>query len=274
MIKVIAIAAVLLNCAICELQAQDLNQPDTVVVQSGNLALKCLLWHPSGNGPFPGIIYCHGNYRDTETISDLVVGPIFAKHGYAFLFLFRRGIGLSKGQGTNMADLMDKAFQEKGQDERNKVQLQKLETDQLQDVSAGLAFLKESKGVDKSRIAVVGVSLGTSLALLLAESRPDLKAVILFSFNGNSWDRSPELRLRLMRAAKNISAPVMITEAANDYSLNPAHMLDSVMNKHKKPHLIKIYASLGKSQTEGHHLIFLSPQTWEADVFGFLSENL
>jgi dienelactone hydrolase len=272
-IKSITIA-VLFSCAIRELQAQDLIQPDTVVVRSEELVLKGLLWHPPGKGPFPGIIYCHGNYGDTEKINDLVVGPIFAKHGYAFLFLFRRGIGLSRGQGTNIADIMDNAFQEKGQHERNKVQLQKLETDQLQDVSAGLAFLKGRKEVDNSHIAVVGVSLGTSLALLLAEGHPELKAAILFSPNGNSWDRSPELRMRLMRAAKNISAPIMITQAANDYSLNPARMLDSVMNKNNKPHLIKIYPSFGNSQTEGHHLIFLSTQTWEADVFTFLSKNL
>src|SRR4030095_3001175 len=145
--------AVLFSCAMWKLQAQELIQPDTVIVRSGELALKGLLWNPSGKGPFPGIIYCHGNYGDTETINDLVVGPIFAKHGYAFLFLFRRGIGLSRGQGTNIEDLMDKAFQEKGQDERNKVQLQELEKGQLQDVSAGLTFLKRRKDVDNSHIA-------------------------------------------------------------------------------------------------------------------------
>jgi dienelactone hydrolase len=203
-----------------------------------------------------------------------VVGPIFAKQGYAFLFLFRRGIGLSKGQGTNATTLMDKAFQEKGQDERNKVQLHELETTQLQDVSAGLAFLKTRKNVDKNRIAVVGVSIGASLALLLSENHPDLKAVILFAPVGNSWDRSPQLRLRLMNATKNISAPVMIVQAANDYTMNPTHMLDSVMNENNKPHLIKIYSSFGNSQTEGHHLIFSGIQTWEADVFTFLSKNL
>jgi dienelactone hydrolase len=257
-----------------ELQAQDLLRPDTVVVHSGKLVLKGLLWQPLGRGPFPTILYCHGGYKDTDTIHDIVVGPIFAKQGYAFLFLFRRGIGLSKGQGTNATSLMDKAFQEKGQDERNKVQLHELENSQLQDMSAGLAFLKARKDVDKHRIAVVGVSIGASLALLLAENHPDLQAVILFSPVGYSWDRSLQLRMRLMKAAKNISTPVMIVQAANDYSLNPPHMLDSVMNENNKPHLIKIYSSIGNSETEGHHLIFSSPQTWEADVFTFLSKNL
>jgi dienelactone hydrolase len=272
--KIITIIIILLGWSITELEAQDLLHLDTVVVQSGPLTLKGLLWRPVGSGPFPAIIYCHGGYKDAETIHDIVLGPIFAKQGYAFLFLFRRGIGLSKGQGINATDLMDKAFQEKGQDERNKVQLQELETTQLEDVSAGLAFIQARKDIDKNRIAVAGVSIGASLALLLAENHLNLKAVILLAPIGYSWDRSPQLRLRLMTAAKNISAPVMIVQAANDYSLNPTHMLDSVMNENNKAHLIKIYSSFGNSQTEGHHFIFLSTQTWEADVFTFLSKNL
>ncbi|PYT23845.1 MAG: hypothetical protein DMG57_30585 [Acidobacteria bacterium] len=34
------------------------------------------------------------------------LAPVFLKHGYAFLYLFRRGQGLSADQGTFMQDLM------------------------------------------------------------------------------------------------------------------------------------------------------------------------
>ena len=274
MIKKITISIVLLFGFIIFLFGQNFTRPDTVSVRSSNLTLKALLWTPSGKGPFPTIIYCHGSYRDTETIKDLILGPVFAKRGYLFLFLFRRGIGLSRGQGVNSADLIDQAFKEKGQELSNKVRLQQLETDQLQDMIAGFSFLKTRKDVDINRMAVVGVSFGGSLALLLAEREPALKAVVLFSPAGVNWDRSFQLRLRLINAVKNISVPIMIVHAANDYSLNPGIVLDSIMNNLEKPHLLKIYPKFGDSPAEAHNLINLSVATWGNDVFNFLAENL
>jgi carboxymethylenebutenolidase len=274
MIKGITLALVLACYSAEPMHAQDFKGPDTVSVQSGNLTLKGLLWRPAGTGSFPTVIFCHGSYGDTDTIRDPVVGTVFARKGYIFLFLFRRGVGLSQGQGVNSTDLMEKAFKEKGQEERNKVQLQQLETDQLQDMIAGLTFLKARKDVDKNHIVVAGVSFGGSLALLLAEHEPGLKTAIIFAPGGYSWDRSPQLRMRLIRAVKNISAPIMVIHAQNDYSINPGHVLDSVMNQLKKPHLVKIYPKFGNSAKEGHNLITLSIVTWEADVFKFLDESL
>ncbi|MDQ6844428.1 MAG: CocE/NonD family hydrolase [Bacteroidota bacterium] len=116
-----SIVIVFFCCLIQSVYAQDLI-PDTVIVQSGNLTLKALLWHPAGNGPFPTIIFCHGSYGGADTTDDLkqtsVLGPVFAKKGYIFLILFRRGAGLSEGQGVNSSVLMYNAFKEKGQEER------------------------------------------------------------------------------------------------------------------------------------------------------------
>ena len=66
----------------------------------------------------------------------------------------------------------------------------------------------------------------------------------------------------------------MIIHAQNDYSTTPEYVLDSVLNNLHKPHLLKIYPKFGNSANQAHNLIFLSPQTWEADVFKFLDENL
>ena len=269
----------LASCSIGRLPAQNFVSPDTVLVKSGNLTLKGLLWRPSGPGPFPTVIFCHGSYGASDTIISpeqqaSSLGPVFAGKGYIFLVLFRRGVGLSKGQGENSTDLMNNAMKEKGQEERNNVQLQHLETDQLQDMISGLTFLRRRKDVDTNRIAVVGHSFGGSLALLLAEHDPGLKAVVIFGTAGYSWDRSPRLRTRLISAVKNITAPIMIIHAQNDYSTNPGYALDSLMNKLNKPHLLKIYPAFGNSAFEGHNMISLSIETWEADVFKFLNENL
>ena len=255
--------------------SQDLKKPDTIIVRSGNLKLKGLLWHPSTVEKLPAVIFCHGSYETGDSTYDVVqnissVGPLFAKHGYIFLGLFRRGVGLSNREGENSADLMAKALRENGQEGRNKSQLQQLQTDQLQDMLAGLNFLRNRDEVDNDRIIVAGHSFGGSLALLVAEHEPALKAVIVFSAAGYSWDRSPQLRLRLMTAVKSISAPVMIIHARNDYSLNPGYGLDSMMTALHKPHVLKIYPDFGKTNSEAHNVIFLGTGIWETDVFKFL----
>ncbi|MDQ6843934.1 MAG: dienelactone hydrolase family protein [Bacteroidota bacterium] len=257
--------------------AQDLI-PDTVIVQSGNLTLKALLWHPAGNGPFPTIIFCHGSYGGADTTDALkqtsVLGTVFAKKGYIFLILFRRGAGLSEGQGVNSSVLMYNAFKENGQEERNKVQEQQLETDQLQDMISGLTYLRKRKDADTNRMVVMGHSFGGSLALLVAERDHGLKAVIVFSPAGYSWNLSPQLRTRLISAVKNITVPIMIIHAQNDYSTNAGQSLDSVMNKLNKPRILKIYPNFGNSASDAHNLIFKSIETWKADVFKFLDKSL
>jgi carboxymethylenebutenolidase len=273
------IAFIFSCCSLIRLQGQNNIGPDTVLVQSGKLTLKALLWRPAGAGPFPSIIFCHGSYGSSDTIHDPVqqislLGPGFAKNGYIFLGLFRRGVGLSQGQGVNSAELMDEASKEKGQEGRNKIQLQQLETDQLQDMISGIRFLQGRRDANADRIAIAGHSFGGSLALLVAEREPRIKAVVIFSGGGYSWDRSPQLRTRLISAVKNITAPVMIIHAQNDYSVNPGYALDSVRDQLKKPHLLKIYPAIGNSQNDGHNLVFLSIETWQADVLKFLHETL
>jgi|SRR5450755_1148490 hypothetical protein len=73
--------------------------PETVVVHNGPITLHALLWHPQGRGPFPAILLNHGSGRTRDELQRLgpyqgqaeVLGPVFARHGYVFLFLFRQG---------------------------------------------------------------------------------------------------------------------------------------------------------------------------------------
>ena len=261
------------------LYAQNFANPDTVTVPSDRLQLKALLWRPTGSPPFPAIIFCHGSYESNDTSYDPVrqissIAPIFANNGYIFFGLLRRGVGLSKGQGENSADLMANAFKQKGNDERSKVQLQQLTTTQLQDMVAGLTFLRKRSDVDSNRIAIIGHSFGGSLSLLLAEHEHSIKAVIVFGAAGYSWNRSPQLRERLISSVKNITAPIMLVHAENDYSTKPGYVIDSLLNQPGKTHILKIYPKFGNSQREGHNMIFLNPPTWEGDVLEFLDKNL
>jgi dienelactone hydrolase len=144
-----------------------------------------------------------------------------------FLFLFREGIGLSADQGPSAIDLMNSEFAAHGQDPRNALQLRLLENRELSASTAGLAYLRGLPGVNAHKLAIVAHSFGGSLTILQAAKEPDLRALIIFSGAGYSWDRSSELRTRLLAATEHIRAPVFFIHAANDYSLNPGKVLDA-----------------------------------------------
>jgi len=277
MIRRIAILLSVTFCLNASAQAQSSISPDTLSVQSGRLTLRALLWRPFGHGPFATVIFCLGSYPDSDTTHDpikeaSVLGPLFARNGYIYLVLFRRGVGLSKGQGLNSANLMDNAFKLKGQEGRNEVQLEQLKTVQLQDMMAGLDCLRKRSDVDQHRMAIVGHSFGGSLALLVAAQDPGLKAVVVFSGGGYSWNLSPQLQTSLISAVKKTPAPIMMIHSQNDYSISPGQALDSVMNHPFKPHILIIYPKFGNTMNQAHNMIFLSTQTWEADVFKFLGK--
>ena len=257
-------------------------QPETVVVPNATTTLHAMLWRPQGRGPFPAILFNHGSARTREELQRLgpyeklaeTIGPVFARHGYVFLFLFRPGVGLSAGQEDSAADLMNREAAAHGQDGRNRLQLQLMENREMNAAVAGLAFLGKLPGVDAHRLAIVAHSFGGSLSILQAAKEPDLRALVIFSSAGYSWDRSPELRTRLLAAAAHLRAPVFLIHAANDYSLHPGKDLDARLAQLDKPHRLKIYPPIGKTPDDGHNFPFLGVKIWEPDVFAFLDEYL
>src|SRR5215471_19203116 len=150
--------------------------PKTVVVHDGPVTLHGLLWRPAGTGPFPAILLNHGSGRTREELQRLgpyegqaeTLGPVFARHGYVFLFLFRQGVGLSSDQGTSAVDLMNSEFARHGQNARNALQLRLLRTRELSAANSGLAFLRGLAEINARRVAIVAHSFGGSLTLLQA----------------------------------------------------------------------------------------------------------
>lgn len=251
-------------------------RPDTVAVKSGSLLLRALLWRPRGPGPFPAVLFNHGSYGGTETIKPdepAALGPVFAKHGYVFLFPFRRGVGLSADQGIAGGDLMAGALASDGQKGRNRVQLRLLTGDELNEATAGLAFLRALPEVDAGRMAVAGHSFGGSLTLLLAARDATLRAAVVFAGAAYSWDLSPELRARLLAAVRQ-APPVFFVHAANDYSTASGKALAEEMQRLGRPQRLTIYPAAGRSPREGHNFHYRNVDTWEPDVFAFLYSHL
>jgi dienelactone hydrolase len=104
----------------------------------------------------------------------------------------------------------------------------------------------------------------------MCEHEPALRAAVIFSGAGYSWDRSADLRARLLQAIDHTSVPMFFIHAANDYSVNPGKALDAELARLGKPHRLKIYPPVGQTADDGHDFPNNSVATWEPDVFAFL----
>ena len=279
--RYLGLLAVLIFCAA---PARPPTEPQTVEIQSGALRLKAYLWVPPGAGRFPAVLFNHGrsdtpkyHWRAgnlTLVAAAQVMGPVFARHGYVFLFPFRRGEGLSAGQGDFIGDRLALEENTSGAAAKTHLQLMLLSTDHLSDSQASLAFLKALPQVDAKRIALIGHSFGGQLTLLEIARDHTVRAAVTFGAAAASWSGSEELRAGLLEAVDAISAPVLLIQTANDYSVAPGQALAGEFARLSKPCALRIYPSVGKSADDGHNFLYLKPSLWEQDVFQFLRENL
>jgi dienelactone hydrolase len=252
--------------------------PELIAINSGKAMLHAHVWRPAGNGPFPAVLINHGSGRTPEDLKRLgpyeqqseTLGPVFARHGYVCVFLFRRGVGPSTDQGENAIAAMNREFAAHGQSARNALQMKLLEAREMDDARAGLKFVRRLPDVDPHRVAIIGHSFGGSLSVLMAEREPALRAAVIFSTAGYSWEGSPELRARLLEAARRTAVPLFFIHAENDYSTNSGKSLDAELARLGKPHRLEIYPPVGRTPDDGHDFPLNSVATWEPDVFAFL----
>jgi dienelactone hydrolase len=258
-------------------RSQAAASPEVLDVRSGALTLRAQVWRPLGGGPFPAVLFNHGSYSTDDPLPSSApetLGPVFAHRGYVFLWLHRQGTGLSSTEGVSDGDQMARALQAEGVEGRNRVQLQLLENEQMNEATAALARLRARDDVDTRRIGVVGHSFGGSLSVLMAARDPGIRAVVIFGGAAGSWTQSAVLRERLLSSVGHMSAPAFFIHAGNDYSIAPGRALAAEMQRLGKPHALKIYPPFGADARAGHNLVFGSVRTWEADVFAFLDARL
>jgi len=274
---IVGSAFVLALCAAAPAAAQGPAAPETVLVASGSLTLRGVIWRPAGKGRFPAILFNHGSYRAADSAimtQPSSLGPLFARHGFVFFVLYRRGTGASRSEGIADGELMARAFASDGTAGRNRVQLELLNDDELRDAMTALAALRARPEVDAQRIALMGHSFGGALSLVLAARDTAVKAAVVFGPAAASWQRSPALRTRLEAAVARTTAPVMFVHASNDYSVAPGQVLAAEMQRRGKTHVLKIYPAVGRDSSDGHNVIYLSVPTWEDDVVAFLGARL
>jgi len=154
----------------------------------------------------------HGSEKFPGSQPDLA--RFYTAHSYVFFIPHRRGQG--RFPGDYIQDLVAQVRS------RRMVELQQAEVD---DVIAGLTYLKSQPFVDPTRIAISGCSYGGIQTLLIGERDLGIRALVPFAPGAMSWDQNLPLRERLIRAVDLAKAPVFLIQAENDYSLAPSQVL-------------------------------------------------
>jgi dienelactone hydrolase len=172
-----------------------------------------------------------------------------------------------------MQDVLQSEETTRGKEARQHLQFVLMTTDHLDDVLAGLTFLKSLPSIDSHRIAMVGHSFGGQLTLLAAERDSSVRAAITFGAAAASWKNSSAVRERLA-AVRKTNSPIMLVHAANDYSTIPGKIMAEELEKLGRPHLLKIYPPVGKTPDDGHNFVYTAVGRWENDVFKFLDQQL
>jgi carboxymethylenebutenolidase len=242
------------------------SQPEEVVFSSAGRQLHGFLWKPAGSGPFRAIVWNHGSEKLPG--SQPALANFYTSHSYVFFVPHRRGQGRSPG-----SYIQDEVAQAGlGQRAGRVVELLQAEVD---DVIAGLNYLKSQPFVDPARIAISGCSYGGIETLLAGEHDLGVKALVPFAPGAMSWDMNGELQDRLLRAVDQAKAPVFLLQAKNDFSLAPSHALSKEANKKHKEFQSKIYPAFGKSHHDGHwEFCSTATEVWGADVLAFLEAQM
>jgi len=255
-------------------QAQPPITRTTVTFQSGGYALSGALYKPAGSGPFPALIWNHGSEKAPDAGPQFdTVASIFVPAGYVVLAPVRRGHGRSKG--PYISDAVQQTRAAKGREAAGALAVRLLETEQLDDQLAGLAYARQLPFVDANRMVVAGCSYGGIQTLLGAERNVGYKAAIPISPAALSWANNVLLRQRLLQAVRRITIPVLLLQPPRDASPEPSRVLGAEAARLGKPFTAKVYPDTGPVEERAHCFGGAKGMhVWADDAKAFLAANV
>jgi carboxymethylenebutenolidase len=198
--------------------------PTTVRFGGGISAVRAL---PKAKGKRPGVILLHERYGIDQHTKDLTVK--LAQAGFVGFApdLFHRFTGDRKAvlRGEQRVDLTDSGA--------------------LEDLNAAVTYLKNSKYVDGSRLAIIGVCQSGRQALLLPANRDDISgAVVLYgAIGGKEWLANDLRPTPVEDLIAKVNCPVLgiFGEADHIISIDDVVRLRNCFEREKKNYHVRLY---------------------------------
>jgi carboxymethylenebutenolidase len=244
--------------------------PEEIAFSSGGYNLKGYLYLPPGKGPFPCLITNHGSTieKGTLDVSRPGTAALLMSWGIASFLPHRRGYGNSEGPAWR-----EEVTGTYGTPEYDAQLVERLDKES-DDVLAALALLRRHPSIDRQHMGVFGSSFGGTTTLFAASKSRDLTCAVDFAGAAMNWDKTPALRAAMTKAALQLTMPIYLIQAANDYSIRPTKELSAALSEAGKPMESRLYPDFGFNNYEGHLLERGGAQLWAAEVRSFLERHL
>src|SRR5262249_1845734 len=204
-----------------------------VFYPSGSLRIKAYLYKPSGDGPFPVVIYNHGSRagRERRSVPFEYIGRLLTRAGYAVLVPERRGYGGSDGP----------TWSEDVGNDRGPRFIARLQGETGEGVAAP-AYFRPLPFPEPKRIGIMGWSVG-GIVTMFAVSRSTTFAVAINQAGAAlTWDGSAQVRSALITAAEKGTTPALLLVAQNDRTTASITTLADIFKKRGVPYPLGIYA--------------------------------
>lgn len=244
--------------------------PQEITFESGGLTLCGYLYLPPGQGPFACVVNNHGSHLRAggSDISRPQTAALLMQWGYGLYFPHRRGYGNSPG--VSVKEAIPAPL---GSEDYDRQIVSRL-AQECDDVVAAIANLRTLPDIDGNRIALSGSSRGGIMSLLAAARDESVRCAVNFCGGARQWAKHPQLRQMMLDAASQLTQPIMLAQAENDFDIAATLDLAEALKRLGKPHECHIYPPWGFTQAEGHLLEVHGALVWGDHVRDFLSRYL
>ena len=233
------------------------------------------LYRPAGNGPFPAILFQHGNHKSLTTLSPSLYQPLadfFTSRGYLVFIPDRQILAIDKTQySAALQAKLDTAPDAPATRDAQMVERMEIIG---RDVVASVRWLIQQPDVNTNRVAMIGWFSGAVQALLAAPKDLPIRSYVSFSPGVTTWKEGISYQKMLVDAVRKAKAPIFLVFTENNQSLTPAEVLGREVMAKGKVNRSKIFPAYGKQGEYGRLFLENGEAIWGSDVLSFLEQTM